>query len=282
MGFLVNIALCGAMAYGGFYSWREFPQVRQFVRNHWPSEWPVEEMIALEAKFSEQQLVERFQQPAIAADDHRVSRTLCEFHPYLLMEVKFNKDQDESGEGILLWSLEDGEMVLRTTRWTTTHGFADCLDRNADRNDLRVLNTLARKGWRLDRRAILTDIHADPEQIDTWLESCRHKQLIVQNGNTYRMHLQNPIWASQPLTEIDQPLVQRGRARGVRTPKYYSQKSIEDLAQAVFGSDFAVRSKREVYLPVYLIEVQNPDGTKKSTRWNAFTGEPFRSGTLLQ
>ncbi len=282
VGFLVNIAMCCALAYGGVYSWREFPQVRQFVREHWPSEWPGEEMIALEARFSEQQLVERFKKPLLSTDEHHVNRTSCEFHPYLLMEVKFNKDQDASGEGILLWSLEDGEMVLRTSRWATTHGFADCLDRGADRNDLRILNTLARRGWRLDRQAILTDIHADPEQIDTWLESCRHKQLIVQHGNTYRIHLQNPIWATQPTTEIESPLVQRGRARGTRTPKYYTQSKIEELSQAVFGSDFAVRSKREVYLPVYLIEVQNPDGSKKSSRWNAFTGEPYRSGTFLQ
>ena len=282
MGIIVHFLFFLALTFGGYYAWSEFPPVRHFVLSHWPREWPGEEMIALEARFSEQQLAERLKNPLLSGSESNVCRTSREFHPYLLMEVKFNKSLEETGEGISLWSLEDGEMVLRTSKWTTTHGFADCLDRMADRNDLRILNTLAKAGGHMDRRALLGEIHADPEQIDCWLESCRKKQLVVQQGNTYRIHLERPIWATRPTTEIDAPLVQKGRALGSPTPKRYSQNRIEEMAQAVFGADFAVRSRREIYLPVYLIEVQNSDGSTKSMRWNAFTGEPFKCSPFLQ
>ncbi len=276
MGFIINIVLCSALVYGGYWAWNEFPQIRQMTHEHLPKEWSGEEMIALEARFSEKQLSEKLQ-GTNATGDSIAAITTREFHPYLLMEVKFIKGSTETGEGILLWSLEDGEMVLRTGKWTTTHGFADCLDCGASRDDLRILNALAKRGGRLDRNALLLDIHADPEQIDSWLESCRHKQLIVQQGNNYRIHLQHAVWAFQPTTNIDIPLVQRGLARGSRVSKRYTASQIEGMAQFVFGSDFAIRSKKEVYLPVYLIEVHNEDGSKKSMRWNAFSGEPYRS-----
>lgn len=281
MGFIVNIALISILVYGGYYAWNEYPQVRKAAQDHLPREWSTEDMIALEARFSESQLSEKLQ-GTLRSQDVGTTTTSREFHPYLLMEVKFIKGPSDSGEGILLWSLEDGEMVLRTGKWTTTHGFADCLDCGASRDDLRILNALAKRGGRLDRSAILDEIHADPEQVDSWLESCRHKQLIVQQGNNYRIHLQNPLWAFQPTTSIDVPLVQRGLARGTRISKRYSAGQITEMAQAVFGSDFAVRSKREVHLPVYLIEMHNEDGSKKSMRWNAFTGEPYKSEAFLQ
>lgn len=275
MGFIINILLSIALFYGGYWVFNEFPQIRQMAQDHLPKEWSGEEMIALEARFSEKQLSEKLQ-GSIPTGDIATTSTTREYHPHLLMEVKFVKGPSETGEGILLWSLEDGEMVLRTGKWTTTHGFADCLDCGASRDDLRILNALAKRGGRLDRNAILKEIHADPEQIDNWLESCRHKQLIVQQGNNYRIHLQDPVWTFQPTTNIDIPLVQRGLARGSRVAKRYTAGQIEGMAQFVFGTDFAVRSKKEVYLPIYLIEVHNEDGSKKSMRWNAFSGEPFK------
>ena len=56
-----------------------------------------------------------------------------------------------------------------------------------------------------------------------------------------------------------------------------SSSQIQKIAKAAFGDDFTVRNTTEVYLPVYSIEVLNPDGSTFTTYWNALTGDRMTS-----
>jgi hypothetical protein len=59
----------------------------------------------------------------------------------------------------------------------------------------------------------------------------------------------------------------------MKVAKRYSKSDIEKNAKAVFGADFTIRNSKEVFLPVYSIEVLNPDGSVLTTYWNALSGQ---------
>jgi len=48
------------------------------------------------------------------------------------------------------------------------------------------------------------------------------------------------------------------------------------------GKDFAIRKTTEIFLPVYSIVVQNPDGSQMTTYWNALNGKRLAQSYQLQ
>ena len=67
----------------------------------------------LESRFSASQLLEK-------EKGINQSEFFLKYHPYLLMEVKFINQASVSEEGVILWDLIDGEMVLDSKIWKKT------------------------------------------------------------------------------------------------------------------------------------------------------------------
>jgi hypothetical protein len=174
---------------------------------------------------------------------------------------------------MILWGLVDGEMVINTGTWEKTHGFTDCIASNATRQEFKIINALASKGGSWDREGLSKFLNIENNILDTWVDACRKKSLIVQSGNTYRLHLQNPKLQVIPETKLDQWLVTKSTKHALRVKKRYRSSQIETVARAAFGNDFAIRKTTEIFLPVYSIVVQNPDGSQMTTYWNALNGK---------
>ena len=96
--------------------------------------------------------------------------------------MKYAVSDKKTKEGVILWDLTDGEMVIDTKEWEKTHGFGDCINANTDRHEFKIINTLAYKGGSADRETLSKALHVDNDVFDAWIESCRRKQLIVQIG----------------------------------------------------------------------------------------------------
>jgi hypothetical protein len=195
----------------------------------------------------------------------------------VLMEVKYAISDKKTKEGVILWDLNDGEMVIETKQWEKTHGFGDCINANTDRHEFRIINALASKGGSADREGLSKILHVENEVLDAWIESCRRKRLIVQSGNRYRLHLEKPLLQSIPNTRIDERLVTKPHRNTQRVPNRYSLSQIEKISLAAFGSDFAIRRTTDLYLPVHCIVVQNPDGSIHTSHWNALNGKQMHS-----
>ena len=190
---------------------------------------------------------------------HTLQEPRLKFYPYLLMDVKYSSPEKKTREGVLLWGMADGEIVINTETWETTHGFRDCLDADACRNDFKVLQALATSKGYLSREELLTKLHVEPEVLEEWVDGAIDKHLIVQKGNNYYLHFEEPVLSILPQSKISQPLVTKPYNQALREPKKYSASQIEKSAKAAFGSDFTIRSTKEVFLPVYNIDVLNPD-----------------------
>ncbi len=236
----------------------------------------------LEARYSAKQIMESHRRELLKDDKHRYLEPVIKFSPYLLMSVKYSQGDTHTGEGVILWDLLDGEMVTHTRQWEKTHGFGDCINANVDKNEFKIINLLAQKGGIMERELLYRVMQLESETLSPWIESCRRKKLIVQNGSQLRLHLQHPRLNIRPETIIDDRLVTKSCKEAERLKKRFTRTQIKHLAEAAFGYDFAVRNSMEVYLPIYGITVENPDGSLHTSYWNAINGAPLPFTALLE
>jgi hypothetical protein len=263
------------LTFGGgillFWTWLHYPDTRNWVLDM----LKIGKFQTLEARYSPEWIMEKHKKELLKDKLHTFLKPSVQFHPYLLMEVKYTRSPQKTCEGLILWSLIDGEMVLNTSSWERTHGFVDCILANADREDFKVINALSAHGDVADRELLRKYLSIEEEILDIWLDKCRLKNLIVQHGSRYRLHLENPKLYVYPETALDEWFVTNPARKASRLPRKFRDAQIESIAKAAFGTDFAIRKTTEVFLPVIQIVVQNPDGSQMTSYWNALNGKRF-------
>lgn len=266
--FFLALSLIAAawMAYDPNNQFKEI--VSQYIENG--------EILTLEARFTPDQLMEYNRKDLIADNQRSYREPTLKYSPYLLMDVKYVQSDKKSREGIILWGLVDGEMVMNTETFDKTHGFEDAINANATSTDFKIINALAKFKGSLSYDELQKELKLDSDIIEPWIDSARKKHLIVQKGNQLQLHFENPKILVNPQTEFNQWVVSKPYNYDQRIAKKYSASQIERVSKAAFGSDFTIRNIKEVYLPVYNIEVQNPDGSIMASYWNALTGQRIK------
>jgi hypothetical protein len=234
------------------------------------------DVATLEARYPPEKIMEANRQELLGSGGRTFLEPVLKYAPYLLMEVKYLQD-GKSKEGTILWGMQDGEMVLNGETWETTHGFEDCINAGASVNDFKVINTIAKSRGSLSKDDLQSTLSLEPETAQLWIDSTRQKHLIVQKGNLLQLHFEDPKVFVIPQTKMKQTLVAKNASRAQKIVARYSKSKIMKTAQAAFGGDFTIRAEKEVYLPIYTLEVQNPDGSIRRSDWNALTGQPFLS-----
>lgn len=234
------------------------------------------EILTLESKYTPEQVMENNKIALLGANNKRTyQEPTIKYYPFLLLDVKYTEDK-KSREGALLWSLTDGEIVLNTENWTTTHGLKDCLECEANRTDFKILLALARHNGILSLDDLQKDLHIEREMLDSWLDDAKMKHLVIQSGNLVKLHFENPKILIHPNTELKQHLVSKAINGGQKVSKVFSRSQIINLAKVAFGNDFKIRSEKEVFLPVYSIHVLNADGSLHTSDWNVITGQQIQ------
>lgn len=269
MRFFTTMVIVVALVAGGWWLWNNNSQLREVIDQYVGST----ELLTLEARYTAQQIMDAHSKELLGDNQHSFQEPSLKFYPYLLLEVKYTLPDKKSREGVILWGLEDGEMVLNTETWEKTHGFQDALEADATRNDFKIINALAAHNGYMSREDLLRDLHVETETANSWIESARKKHLVVQQGNGYQLHFEDAKFLVVPQTKISQWLVTKPYVHAARVPHKYSKSQIEKLAKAAFGPDFTIRSDKEVFLPVHAIEVLNPDGSVLTSYWNALNGQ---------
>lgn len=230
------------------------------------------EFLTLEARYSAEQIMKSHQAELIPDKEYSFQEPRLKFYPYLLMEVKYTQPNGNTREGVILWSMVDGEMVLDTDTWQKTHGFEDAINAGANRSDFVLMNTLAKYRGTLSLTKLQQELGLEDQDFKQLIESARRKYLVILRGNQVALHFQNPHFLVSPQTQINQWLVTKPYDKANRISKRYSQNQIEKIAKSAFGHDFTVRNAKVVFLPVYSIEVLNPDGSILTSYWNALNG----------
>jgi hypothetical protein len=269
MRFLITLLTLAGGAYGLFWLAESHPELKE----------KAEELISygsfhtLEIRYTANQIMDSHRKELLKDSRYKYLEPSLKFYPYLLLEVKYALKENKTQEGMMLWDLTDGEMVIDTKNWEMTHGFSDCIHASAQNHEFKVLNVLAKEGGSTTRDFLLKTLHIDGKTLDAWIESCRRKKLIIQTGTRYRLHLQNPKLQTEPITHIHEPLVTKSFKQATRMPHNFSLRQIEKISSSAFGNEFVIRKTLDVYLPVHSIVVQNPDGSIHTTLWNALNGK---------
>ncbi|MCH9630159.1 MAG: hypothetical protein S4CHLAM37_01530 [Chlamydiia bacterium] len=266
-----------ALGGGAYYIQTKKPEVKNKIFEFVSSG----QFHTLEARFTAKQIMEINKKCLLKDDKHKFLEPTLKFFPYLLMEVKYTTGTDRTGEGVILWDLTDGEMVLNTKEWDKTHGFGDCISSSTERYEFKVINLLSERGDALEREHIARILQIENAVLDLWLDSCKKKKLVVQSGNSYRLHFQDPKIHVIPETQLHDRIVTKSYKNAERVPKRFSPSQIKRISESAFGNDFAIRTTMDVFLPVYSITVQNPDGSMHTSYWNALNGKILSKGAYI-
>lgn len=262
-------SVCAILIIGCWVLWTSSASFRETIQSYVENG----EFLTLEARFSPEQIMDKNSAELLPDSSYSYQQPTLKFHPYLLMEVKYTQPNGRTREGVILWSMVEGEMVIDTDTWEKTHGFEDAINANASRSDFLIINTLAKYRGALPAARLQKELNLDEAQMTRMLESAKQKYLVIEKGSEVALHFQNPNFNVTPQTRINQWLVTKPYNHAQRMSEKYSARQIERVAKAAFGVDFTVRDSKVVFLPVYNIEVQNPDGSILTTFWNALNGK---------
>src|ERR1700722_5862497 len=110
MRILLTLMSLGAACYGLWWLTSTKPEVKS----------KVEEILntgtfnTLEIRYTASQIMDVNRRHLLKDNRHRYLEPSMKFYPYLLLEVKYTVSDRKTREGVILWDLIDGEMVIDT------------------------------------------------------------------------------------------------------------------------------------------------------------------------
>ena len=266
---IIYILIAAGLIAGGWWLYTTNEHVTGFVQQYVENG----EFITLKARYTPEQIMELHRKELLVDDQHSYKESAIKYQPYLLLDVKYSQADKKTREGILFWSLVNGEMVLNSDTWEQTHGFEDAINANATRTDFQLMYALAKNKGTANFDQLKKELHVENETLQTWVNSALGKHLVIQKGNDIQLHFQDPKILVMPETKGNDMLVKKPYNYAQRMTRKYNVNQIQKIAKVAFGDDFTIRRSTEVFLPVYSIEVLNPDGSIFTSYWNAVNGQ---------
>ena len=149
------------------------------------------EIMTFEARYTPERIMDQYGKE-LASGERAFQKAELKFYPYALLDVKYSTPDKKTKEGVLLWSFVDGEMVINCETWEKTHGFEDAINSQANRNDFKILNALAKNKGKATIEQLQKDLQVEEDVLQPWLDDSKSKHLVVQKGNEIQLHFQNP------------------------------------------------------------------------------------------
>jgi hypothetical protein len=266
--YIFLLIICGTIGYGGWYAFEHYDE----LSTHIPGMQKEGSILTFELGTTAEELMQKHGKELLKDDQHTFGKVTVKFLPFVLFDVKYTTADKKTEEAKLLFSLENGEMVLDTRTFDTTHGFEDCINAKAQDDDFRLMHALAKSGGTLSKEALCQDLGIDSELVLERVEALRKKHLIAIHGDTVRIHLSSPVLKVQPETKVSHHFMTKTVQTESQIPTRYSKDQVRKVTKAAFGTDFAIRREELIFVPIFQIDIQNPDGSTRHTYWNGCTG----------
>lgn|GEM_PF-258105 len=267
-----------AVSYAGFWFWTQNPTLQDNILSFLHQQLHRDQQTILTERYSPENIIDqhkdRFahQEPSV----HTI------FAPYLLLDVKYSDEEQKTCEGLLLWSMTDGEVVLDAKDWTLSHGYADCIQAQLSSSEFSIINALAKsEHCKLDVKLLRQSCDSSAEHFDATMEGCRRKKVVVVSGLQCRLHIASPHLTSVPVTYFPYTPLNRLGKINMLVPERFSKNQISTAAQNAFSEHFAIRDETKVYLPIYMIETQTALGSTEVTYWNSYNGKEMSPPSVI-
>ena len=273
MRFFSSLAIISALGYGAYWVNTNKPELKYKALDIINKN----SVCVIEPKYGGSQLISRENIP-----ENQYAEPQLLLYPYLLLEVKYTEKNASTQEATILWDLSDGEMVLNTQNWAKSHGFGDCINAHADKHEYKLIKIIAKNKGSATRQVFLNSLNIEPKLLTSWLKRAEKKNLIIKNNNSFRIHIHKPMIDVKPYTRIHESMSITNQQRSGQVKRQFSSKQIINASESIFGGSFAIRSTKEVFLPVYWIKIQNPDGSFQTKYWNGLSGKSIHPPTLIE
>ena len=261
---LVVLVLFG----GGYYAYLHRDEVEHLL----PTSNREETVDTFETAVSPEELLAAHSQTLLPTKQHTFGSSTLHLAPHLLLQMKYSPDGRTTIATSMLWDMIDGELVLDTNSFDHTQGFADCITSQANADDFHILHLLTKKGA-LSKDQLAQELGTDSDVVCDRVDALRKRHLVIVANDIVRVHVESPLLKVDPLTTITRPFVQRKIIHKEELQATYTKGENEKLVKAAFGQDVAIRSSRIIFVPIYEIQVLNPDSSVRRTFWNAISGK---------
>jgi len=270
--YLLWLGFCGAIAAGCWYGWQNYDEL-VVKAEQMPPFLRTKNIVTFEATVTPDEIMQKHQKELLRDQSHTYGLVSTKYLPLVLFDVKYTKEDKKTEEGRLLWSLENGEMVLNTANFDMTRGFEDFILARAQDDDFRLINVLLKHGGIISKELFFEELGLDPDHAISRLDELRKKHLVTVRADSIRLHFASPVLKVQPQTVISHNFVTKSTDAKEQIVPKYSRDAIRKIAYAAFRPDFAIRGEQIIFVPVLEIDVQNPDGSTLKTYWNGVTGK---------
>jgi hypothetical protein len=267
--FLVLFAAIGAACW---YGWQNYDEL--IVKaEQLPSFGRDKNIITFEACVTADEIMQKHQKELLRDANHTFGQVSTKYLPLVLFDVKYTKEDKKTEEGRLLWSLENGEMVLNTANFDMTRGFEDFINAKAQDDDFRLIQVLLKHGGTTSKELFFEELGMDSDQAISRLEALRNKHLVTVRADSIRLHFASPVLKVSPETAISHNFVTKSADPKDQIASKYSRDAVRRIAYAAFRPDFAIRGEQPIFVPIIEVDVKNPDGSTLKTFWNGVTGK---------
>lgn len=267
---LIKLVVVAGICLGGYLL---YENQKDYLHNLVLQPQKAESIICFESDFTPEMLQKQLEKKLLKNERYSFADSQYLYLPHLLVDVKYSPDGRSTQTSKMLWDMQNGELILDTRTFETTSGFQDCLTSKANTEDFRILNLLAQSGGSISKERLINQLGYDEDLASARIDALRKKQLVTSLNDTVRIHVENSFFSVAPKTNITLPLVTKKSVRGQLVSNCYSSKELLAMISSAFGSDLAVRQSQIVYIPIIQLDIANPDGSIRTTYWNAITGK---------
>ncbi len=252
---------------GGFFALEYHPEWKTTITSLLDS--PVQ---SLTPKYDIQHALNMLE-PTLRSQQYILAQqTKTEHLPLAILSVKY-PFQETTKEGIEIWDLVCGEMILHADVWDQSHGLSECLTQWVTSDEFSILVTLAQLKGSLSLNALAEKLSVEPERLVQILQKCMHKHLILEKNGNYKIHMHNPILKVPPETVVHSQLTIEKKNVTNKLPKKHSVHKVSKTAEALFGPGFHVKEHAEAFLPIYVFTIKSADGSLSQRYFNSFNGK---------
>ena len=256
--------IAAALFAAAFFLYEEFETIQLYAEGG--------KKEVFEVNTTNEQLMNQKRSELLKDSSYSYHKSSLKLSPYVLIDAKYVDEKEKSREGHLLWSQVDGEIVLDTDTWQTTHGFFDALLSDASREDFLLIHALIKKNGSANKDLLRKDLKLEKDAFEKTLKNASSKNLVVLFNDVVKLHLEDPKIINFPVSHINHPQDTREVDFASIVPKRFSLGKIQKIAKSAFGKNFTIRSSKEVFLPIWKIEVKKPDNSLSVSYWNAVNG----------
>lgn len=198
--------------------------------------------------------------------------------PHLLVKVKKRDNQGRHSQTQVLWDMVKGELVTSLRDWHTSEIFYDLLQKKLDEQEVKLLKSISLFKEPVSLKELKQVYSFDETTLQLALESALKKKILVFQKGSYHSYFQG--LSLEPFFIEGKFPRQHYLGKGTVLSAKFSEEEILKLLGSLLDAQHLVSGAKQVFLPIYQIEIKDEKRSPQLFYFNAITGEEVKAWGL--